>query len=116
MTEIIKGSLYSLFGDREGNFSITTALLLPILFAMASVAMNLASALSEGERMQTALDAAAVASVKAYGEGKSAMEAKAEAWNIFRSNFTLPVKSGTDQTVSPLDQSSFLMELTEPGA
>lgn len=108
-------AIRSLFRDRAGNFSVMTAFLIPALFGMASVAVNLTNALNESVRMQTALDAAAMAAVKIYGEGSTASEAQAEAWHIFKVNFgsTSTISESTGETQLTLEESAFKLAATE---
>lgn len=87
MPEILIGKMRCLLKDRSGNFGIMTALLIPVLFTAASVALNIATATKESSKMQAALDAAAISAVKAYGEGDSESEALQQANEIFHLNF-----------------------------
>lgn len=51
MTQQLKAKLYSLSSDTGGNFAITTAVLIPTLFAAASVALNLTTAVAESDAL-----------------------------------------------------------------
>ena len=76
--------------DESGNFGIMTALLMPVLFLGASVALNVANATKEAERMQDALDAAAIKAVSSYAEGASENAVQTEANRLFSANFQPP--------------------------
>lgn len=104
MAQRLKTKLWSLSSDTAGNFAITTAVLIPTLFAAASVALNLTTAVAESDRMQAALDAAAIAAVKAYGEGASETNASQEAKSVFFANFARP---STETGVGATDDASF---------
>ena len=57
------------FGDRRGNFGILTAIIVPVLFAGAGVAVDVSSMVLSKSQMQTATDAAALATASALAAG-----------------------------------------------
>lgn len=107
--------LRSITSDKSGNFGIFTALLIPALFAAASVAINLMTGVTESARMQAALDSAALAAVKSFGEGANEVDAVQYAKAIFFGNFsrrTTDVQQGA-QDIVPLDEIAFGLDVTE---
>jgi hypothetical protein len=107
MHQQLRVKLQSLCSDKAGNFAVTTALLTPVLFAAASVAINLTSAVAESDKIQAALDAAAIAAVKSYGEGETETEAQQHARSVFFGNFAQPsIEAGAEDS-PPVDESAF---------
>lgn len=93
MSRSIRTYVHDCLGDRSGNFAILTALaMLPILGG-ASLVVDLSLAYLEAERMQSALDSAALSAVSAFGEGRGEQEAREQANKIFFENFQVPENS-----------------------
>lgn len=115
MLQEFREKLQSLASDKSGNFALITALLTPTVFTAASVAINLTNAVTESARMQAALDAAAVAALKSYGEGANETEALQDAKAIFSGNFIVPAtetQQDTQETL-PLDEAAFNLAFSE---
>ncbi|MDI7865197.1 pilus assembly protein [Rhizobiaceae bacterium n13] len=90
MWDSVKEHRKRLVEDESGNFAVMTALAMVPLLAAASIALNLANAVTEATKMQDALDSAAISAARAYGEGESADEATKLANGAFFSNFERP--------------------------
>lgn len=65
-----KASISRLLQDRGGNFAMTTAILLPVLFGAGSVAIDLSSTAMSKRQLQDATDSAALATASALADGK----------------------------------------------
>lgn len=65
----IESSLRRFFRDRRGNFSILTAIVVPVLFAGAGVAVDVSNMVLSKNQMQAATDAAALATASALAAG-----------------------------------------------
>jgi Flp pilus assembly protein TadG/uncharacterized protein YegL len=59
-----------LMADRDGNFAMTTAILLPVLFGAGSLAVDISSAAMSKRQLQEAADSAALATASALADGK----------------------------------------------
>lgn len=112
-----KNRIRCLLADEGGNFAIMAALLVPVLFTAASVALNLANAVNESSKMQAALDAAAISAVRSYGEGESESDAVKFANEVFFANFGRPsVLDGQDAHGSlPLEGEAIHFAFAEVG-
>ena len=87
MRGILEKKVRRLLADESGNFGILTALMIVPLFAVTSIALNMSKATEQSAKMQAALDAAAIAAVKSYGEGESQAKAIEKANAVFFANF-----------------------------
>lgn len=76
--------------DRTGNFAILTAVAMLPIAVGASLVIDLGIAYLEAERMQSALDSAALSAVKTYGESGDEQEALKQATVVFKQNFQIP--------------------------
>lgn len=85
-----------LMRDREGNFAVLGAIAFIPIIGAAALAIDFAGAYFEAEKIQSALDAAALGSVRAYGEGATEEEAYDAAQKFFLSNYALPQESVVD--------------------
>lgn len=85
-----------LMRDREGNFAVLGAIAFIPIIGAAALAIDFAGAYFEAEKIQSALDAAALGSVRAYGEGATEEEAYDAAQKFFWSNYALPQESVVD--------------------
>jgi Flp pilus assembly protein TadG len=63
-----RSHLSRLLTDRSGNFAITTTILLPVLFGIAGVAIDVTRAIDEKGKIQAVADAAALAVASAMAE------------------------------------------------
>lgn len=68
--------LNRLFKNQKGVFLVFTAVLLPIIFACAGLAMDLGSAFAYKSKLQNAADAAALAGAKSFSINKGEEEGK----------------------------------------
>ena len=96
--------LRALLSSRSGNFSITTALMVPMLFGAAGMAVDYTHATAEATRLQLAVDAAALA-IAQGSESMTDAQALELAKTMLVSNhsavdaaFTV-IRNGTDATV-----------------
>jgi Flp pilus assembly protein TadG/uncharacterized protein YegL len=77
--------LADLGSDKRGNFSVLTALLIPVGLASAELAMDISSLLAEHTKVQAATDAAAVAAGAALvNDGITVDQAKQLALNFIK--------------------------------
>ncbi|MBP2238255.1 Flp pilus assembly protein TadG [Sinorhizobium kostiense] len=81
--------------DRNGNFSLLGAVGLVPIIGAAALAIDFVDAYLETEKIQNALDSAALGSVRAYGEGATEEAAKQEGAKFFWSNYTTPATGGS---------------------
>ena len=88
--------LRRLVRDRGGNFAVLGAIAFVPIIGAAALAIDFAGAYLEAEKIQSALDAAALGSVRAYGEGATEDDAYAAAQKFFWSNYALPQESVVD--------------------
>ena len=73
-----------LFRNKDGNFAILAALMLPVLFVSGSIAIDTTNALSMKFRLQNAADSAALATTSQLAEGTiTESQAIAYATNFF---------------------------------
>ena len=93
MRRCLEANIVTLLSDKSGNFSILTAIAIVPILGAASLAIDLTSAYFEADKMQDALDSAALSAVKSYGEGASDEETTKEASKVFFLNFTVPENS-----------------------
>lgn len=68
--------LNGLFKNQKGVFLVFTAVLLPIIFACAGLAMDLGNAFAHKSKLQNAADAAALAGAKSFSINKGEEEGK----------------------------------------
>ncbi|OHV73253.1 TadE/TadG family type IV pilus assembly protein [Ensifer sp. LCM 4579] len=87
-----------LTGNRDGNFAVLGAIALVPIIGAAALATDLVGAYLEAERVQNALDAAAISSVRAYGEGAAQDAAYREGKRFFLSNYSPPATASTSGT------------------
>ncbi|WP_112942857.1 pilus assembly protein TadG-related protein [Rhizobium sp. UBA1881] len=59
-----------LMSNRDGNFAITTAFVIPVLFGAGSLAIDIANAAMSKRQLQEAADSAALATASALADGK----------------------------------------------
>lgn len=93
MRRWLETNVVNFLTDKSGNFGILTAIAIVPILGAASLAIDLTSAYFEADKMQAALDSAALSAVKSYGEGASYEEATKEASKVFFLNFTVPGNS-----------------------
>ncbi|OHV78052.1 TadE/TadG family type IV pilus assembly protein [Ensifer sp. LCM 4579] len=74
--------------SRDGNFAVLGAIALVPVIGAAALALDFVGAYLEAEKIQNALDAAALGSVRAYGEGATEDVASKEGAKFFWSNYT----------------------------
>lgn len=75
--EAIKKSLRNFTANEKGNFAITSALLLPVLFGTVGIAIDIANVMQFKTKLQAAADSAALAGASALAaEEKTADQAK----------------------------------------
>ena len=65
----VRGVFRSLTKNKAGNFTIMTALIIPVLVLSSSIALNLVSGLNAKNHLQAAADAASLAISSAYNAG-----------------------------------------------
>ncbi len=65
--------------NRDGNFAMTTAILLPVLFGGAGIAIDLSNMSMQKRQLQDASDSAALAAATALSNGKVSTDAEAQA-------------------------------------
>ncbi|MBB4183876.1 pilus assembly protein TadG-related protein [Sinorhizobium terangae] len=82
--------------DKNGNFAVLGAIAIVPIIAAAGLTLDFVGAYLEAEKMQAALDAAALGSVRAYGEGADESEASKAAEKFFWSNYALPQENVVD--------------------
>ncbi len=66
--------LSTLFKNQKGAFLVFTALLLPIIFGCAGLAMDLGNAYAHKSKLQNAADAAALAGAKTFADKKETIK------------------------------------------
>jgi Flp pilus assembly protein TadG len=59
-----------LMSNRDGNFAMTTAIVIPVLFGAGSLAIDISSAAVSKRQLQEAADSAALATASALADGK----------------------------------------------
>ncbi|OAP35850.1 hypothetical protein AU381_16855 [Sinorhizobium glycinis] len=91
-----------LAGSRDGNFSVLGAIAFVPIIGAAAMAIDLVGAYLEAEKIQSALDAAALGSVRAYGEGATEEAAQEEAEKFFWGNYSLPQAGVIDALAGPI--------------
>jgi Flp pilus assembly protein TadG len=72
-----RAGLQSLLRNRDGNFGIMTAILLPVLLAAGGMAVDVSNMLLARSQMQEATDAAALATATALSNGTDSTAAEA---------------------------------------
>ncbi|WEX74555.1 pilus assembly protein TadG-related protein [Sinorhizobium numidicum] len=92
--------------DRDGNFAVLGAIAIIPIIGAAALAIDFAGAYLEAEKMQGALDAAAIGSVRAYGEGASEDEAYEAAKKFFWANYALPQDNVVELLAAPTEPST----------
>lgn len=100
-----------LLKDRNGNFGLMTALLLPLILAAGGVAIDMTNMVMSKAELQDATDSAALAAASALAnDGKSAAEAKLIALQFLKtqmvSSSTIDNSIGDDKD-SPQNVNSF---------
>ncbi|WP_026283252.1 pilus assembly protein TadG-related protein [Rhizobium sp. 2MFCol3.1] len=68
-----------LISNRDGNFAITTAIIIPVLIGSAGIAIDLSNMAMQKRQLQDASDSAALAAATALSNGKVSTEAEAQA-------------------------------------
>ncbi|MCZ4090394.1 TadE/TadG family type IV pilus assembly protein [Sinorhizobium psoraleae] len=89
----LHAQLRRLARDKDGNFAILGAIAIVPIIAAVGVTLDFVGAYLEAEKIQAALDAAALGSVRAYGEGADETEASEAAKKFFWSNYAMPQES-----------------------
>ncbi|EJL50829.1 hypothetical protein PMI09_04866 [Rhizobium sp. CF122] len=87
MLEFFSRHAHRFVRDNDGNFAVLTALAMVPLLAAASVAVDYANAGFEADKLQEALDSAALSAVRLYGEGQTEAEATQMANETFFGNW-----------------------------
>ncbi|MGR9374345.1 pilus assembly protein TadG-related protein [Rhizobium leguminosarum] len=89
--------LRRMLGDRGGNFGMMTAILLPVLFGAAGMAIQVGDMLLSKQQLQEAADSAALATATALANGTiSTAEAETFARNFVAGQMANYLQSGTD--------------------
>ncbi|MBY5902618.1 VWA domain-containing protein [Rhizobium leguminosarum] len=89
--------LRRMLGDRGGNFGIMTAILLPVLFGAAGMAIQVGDMLLSKQQLQEAADSAALATATALANGTiSTAAAETFARNFVAGQMANYLQSGTD--------------------
>ncbi|MBP1885855.1 TadE/TadG family type IV pilus assembly protein [Sinorhizobium mexicanum] len=86
----LHAQLRRLARDKNGNFAVLGAIAIVPIIAAVGLTLDFVGAYLEAEKIQAALDAAALGSVRAYGEGADESEASEAAGKFFWSNYALP--------------------------
>ncbi|MCA1403899.1 pilus assembly protein [Ensifer sp. IC3342] len=86
----LHAQLKRLARDKDGNFAVLGAIAIVPVIAAVGLTLDFVGAYLEAEKIQAALDAAALGSVRAYGEGADESEASEAAEKFFWSNYALP--------------------------
>ncbi|WP_331373208.1 TadE/TadG family type IV pilus assembly protein [Sinorhizobium chiapasense] len=86
----LHAQLKRLARDKNGNFAVLGAIAVVPIIAAVGLTLDFVGAYLEAEKLQAALDAAALGSVRAYGEGADESEASETAKKFFWSNYALP--------------------------
>lgn len=89
--------LRRMLGDRGGNFGIMTAILLPVLFGAAGMAIQVGDMLLSKQQLQEAADSAALATATALGNGTiQTSQAEAFARNFVAGQMANYLQNGVD--------------------
>lgn len=103
--------LRRLVRNEDGNFAVLGAIgFIPIIGA-AALTLDFVGAYLEAEKIQSALDAAALGSVRAYGEGATEDEAHETAEKFFWGNYALPQQSVVDALAAPTDPATVALSV-----
>jgi Flp pilus assembly protein TadG len=89
--------------NRDGNFAVLGAIAFVPIIGAAALAIDFAGAYLETEKIQNALDSAALGSVRVYGEGATEDAASKEAEKFFWSNYSLPKENIAEALAAPAD-------------
>lgn len=92
----LHAQLRRLARDKDGNFAVLGAVAIVPVLAAVGLTLNFVGAYLEAEKIQAALDAAALGAVRAYGEGASESDASKAAEKFFWSNYALPQENVVD--------------------
>ncbi|HXV29658.1 MAG TPA: pilus assembly protein TadG-related protein, partial [Sinorhizobium sp.] len=103
MAEKFRLQFRRLADNRDGNFAVLGAIAFVPIIGAAALATDLVGAYLEAERIQSALDSAALGSVRAYGEGATEDEAQKEAEKFFWSNYSLPQNNLAEALAAPAE-------------
>jgi len=87
MLEFLNRHAHRFLRNNDGNFAVLTALAMVPLLAAASVAVDYTNAGFEADKLQEALDSAALRAVRLYGEGQTETEATQVANDTFFGNW-----------------------------
>ncbi|WP_027667778.1 pilus assembly protein [Rhizobium leguminosarum] len=96
-TSFLHPCLHRMFSDRGGNFGIMTAIMIPVLFGAAGMAIQVGDMLLSKQQLQEAADSAALATATALANGTiQTSEAEAFARNFVAGQMANYLQSGTD--------------------
>lgn len=98
-----RGQFRRLAESRDGNFAVLGAIAFVPIIAVAGLAIDFAGAYLEAEKIQNALDSAALGSVRVYGEGATEAAASDEGEKFFWSNYSLPKENVAEALAAPTD-------------
>ncbi|OHV78008.1 TadE/TadG family type IV pilus assembly protein [Ensifer sp. LCM 4579] len=106
MAKRFRAQFGKLADSRDGNFAVLGAIAFVPIIGAAALALDFVGAYLEAEKIQNALDAAALGSVRAYGEGATEDAASKEGAKFFWSNYSLPQDVVAEALASPTDAST----------
>ncbi|WP_431322993.1 TadE/TadG family type IV pilus assembly protein [Rhizobium sp. YTU87027] len=112
MLEFLSRHAHRFLRNNDGNFAVLTALAMVPLLAAASVAVDYTNAGFEADKLQEALDSAALRAVRLYGEGQTEAEATQVANDTFFGNWDHSQGNGQAAAAVP---SSINILYTEAG-
>ncbi|CAN7567918.1 pilus assembly protein [Rhizobium leguminosarum] len=96
-TSFLHPCLRRMLGDRGGNFGIMTAIVLPVLFGAAGMAIQVGDILLSKQQLQEAADSAALATATALANGKiQTSQAEAFARDFVAGQMANYLQSGAD--------------------
>lgn len=96
-TSFLHPCLRRMLSDRGGNFGMMTAILLPVLFGAAGMAIQVGDMLLSKQQLQEAADSAALATATALANGTiQTSQAEAFAQNFVAGQMANYLQSGTD--------------------
>ncbi|MBY5540000.1 VWA domain-containing protein [Rhizobium leguminosarum] len=96
-TSFLHPCLHRMFSDRGGNFGIMTAIMIPVLFGAAGMAIQVGDMLLSKQQLQEAADSAALATATALANGTiQTSQAETFARNFVAGQMANYLQSGTD--------------------
>ncbi|MBY3118102.1 TadE/TadG family type IV pilus assembly protein [Rhizobium laguerreae] len=96
-TSFLHPCLHRMFSDRGGNFGIMTAIMIPVLFGAAGMAIQVGDMLLSKQQLQEAADSAALATATALANGTiQTSQAETFARNFVAGQMANYLQNGTD--------------------